>query len=54
VKAPRERFKELDWLFVLLVSWALPFVLVHWRPGRGYFRSLVFWFVPILSSAGTT
>lgn len=48
MRLDRERFKELDWLLVLLVSWVMPFALVNLRPGRGYFRSLVFWLVPIL------
>jgi len=43
----RARFRELDWLWLFLSSWVLPFV-IDFRYPLTYFLSLAFWFVPTL------
>jgi len=43
----KARFRELDWLFLFLSSWVLPFVIDYLYP-LTYFWSLAFWFVPTL------
>ena len=40
------RFRELDWLWLFLLSWVAPIVYDEWV-GLQYWSSLLFWLVPI-------
>lgn len=43
----KTRTRELDWLWLFLSSWIVPFIIDHQYP-LTYFWSLAFWFVPTL------
>lgn len=44
---PPATWRHLDWLALLVASWAGPILLVSLAPGYHYFWSLAFWAIPI-------